>query len=77
MWLNVWNKKNRPNCFKSCQKLAAAIFTKKVYIFNIVQNVTDYLGYFLKAPWCQEISKIAQSGHFDRERHEILAQEII
>ena len=50
---------------KSCPKIIHISFHSKVIIFKIVLKVTKYLGYFWAKICCQELSKIAQSGHTD------------
>ena len=39
----------------------------KVVIFKIAQKVFSVLGYFCKQICCQELSKIAQSGHTEQD----------
>ena len=44
---------------KNCQ----SIFYLKVIFLKIAPNGNKYLGYFCKKTYCQQLSKIAQSGH--------------
>ena len=41
--------------------------------FKIAQKVIKYFGYFCKKIYCQELSKIAQSGHSDRDSKTLFA----
>ena len=57
-----WSKK-QPNFSKSCPKCSQCSFYIRVTIFEIAQNVANHFGLFCFKFCCQELSKIAQSGH--------------
>ena len=57
-----WNK-SCPNVSNSCPISNHSSLNSKSEIFNIAQRVSKYLRYFCKKICCQELSKMAQSGH--------------
>ena len=56
--------KSCPNVSAICLKISTAVFTLWG-LFKVAQKSTILLGYFWKRICCQELSKIAQSGHTD------------
>ena len=62
VWPDV-RRKSSQNFETLAQKLAKEAFNHKVMFFKIVHKVTKYLDYFCKKICCNELSKIAQSGH--------------
>ena len=46
-----------------CPKSNQSIFSKNVIYYKIAQIVSRYLGYFDNKICCQQLWKIAQSGH--------------
>ena len=69
VWPNVGVKsspivsKSSPIVSKSCPKSGHCSFYKRVRFFNMVQIVANHLSFFCKKFCCQELLKIAQSGH--------------
>ena len=61
MWPDV-GIKNYPNSPKVAHKVDTAVFAFKMVFLNS-PKVIKYSGYFCKKICCQELSKIAQSGH--------------
>ena len=45
------------------QKVAPAVFTETLCFQNSPQKITKYFGYFCAKICCQELSKMAHSGH--------------
>ena len=52
-----------PNFPILAPKITKVAFYCKVTFLKIAQKVSNYLGHFNQKIWCQELSKIVQSGH--------------
>ena len=51
------SNEKQPNYFSSCPKIAVAVlFTKRVTLFEALQNVVRHLGYFGKKIYLQDFS---------------------
>ena len=64
-WVPVWpvvRIKCCPKFPKVAQKATQQFFLKND-VFKVAQNDTQYLGYFCRKFWHQEVSEMAQSGH--------------
>ena len=59
----IWRKNIAQNFSKSCPNKCHSSFNMKWYFTKKPKKSPMFLGYFCKQICCQQLSKIAQSGH--------------